>query len=438
MNGERSLKLDDKVLLQKMEAGIAELLKTARIEVPVPGGTEAALKPASSGQYPGYWPRDGEWVLQSNIIPIPLIRSMVKVLAATQNGPEDLFLENGLIVPKWAIADHVREDNGEPIYFPGTYSYGMNQGDGRYGYCAAQDGSYLMPEYAWYLRETDGFEDYLRAEVYGVPLIDRMMNAFHSPDIDPEGTQLAYTTHERRAIAYTDAIYKTGCMLEGSVLRWRCATRISVLLNRLGRSKEAREYADIADTIKSNIIPVFWDETKPGEEGWLFSATGVGRQHCVRGTVFAIAYGILDSPYKEMASRALARATPDPACRDFPPTGAVSYIGHVRHLKNGEYWERSAAGMPKEKYQNGGYWIMFSPWYLHALALTDMELAVRCRDELLKFMFEWYFLGNDSDEKGAPWEWIHPDGRRIGPRYLAGLTLLYRGLTSDFLVNSTD
>lgn len=50
-----------------------------------------------------------------------------------QNGDRTRLLENGLQVPPYAIADHINFD-GAPVFFPGTYRAGEDQGNGSYGF----------------------------------------------------------------------------------------------------------------------------------------------------------------------------------------------------------------------------------------------------------------------------------------------------------------
>ena len=43
-------------------------------------------------------------------------------------------LEHGLVIPPFALPDHINFDGGA-VFYPGTYSSGDDQGNGAYGSC---------------------------------------------------------------------------------------------------------------------------------------------------------------------------------------------------------------------------------------------------------------------------------------------------------------
>lgn len=70
---------------------------------------------------------------ESGLIPAEEIKDwLILVAIKGQNSEQTLELENGLIVPPWAVAEHINFDGGA-VFYPGTYSSGKNQGNGKYG-----------------------------------------------------------------------------------------------------------------------------------------------------------------------------------------------------------------------------------------------------------------------------------------------------------------
>jgi hypothetical protein len=402
-----------------------------RTTVTIDGQVFPAYLPSGSRQYPAFWTRDASWIIASGLLETPDIESMVEVLARTQNGAACRKLKHGLEVPAWAVADHVLCDNGGAVFFPGTYSAGDDQGKGRYGKRASQDACYMFIELAYQWHEQSGSTALLAKEIAGVSLLERLEHAFVSPECDAE-TQLAFTSVDSRAVAFSDAIVKTGFLLEGSILRWRAARRLARITAAMNLPDRSANYTAIAEQIQAHLPRKLWQTTSPNE-GWLLSASEIGRKLCVRGTSFALALGILDQPHAERASRALVAATTPPALHAVPTRGQITYQGHIRHLPWGQYWDDTP--MRKETYQNGGYWGMFSGWFVRGLAITDPELARQTAEVFLAHMRRYsFFDGEDETQRGAPWEWIHPNGKRVGPLYAATATLSYRGFRNGFRV----
>ena len=100
-------------------------------------GEEKTLKillPSGDEKYFSFWVRDCAMMAESKLIPDELLKQYIEITAnCGQNGEDTIYLENGLFVPPYAVADHINYD-GKPVYFPGTYSSDMNQGDGSFGF----------------------------------------------------------------------------------------------------------------------------------------------------------------------------------------------------------------------------------------------------------------------------------------------------------------
>ena len=55
----------------------------------------------------------------------------------------------------------------------------------------------------------------------------------------------------------------------------------------------------------------------------------------------------------------------------------------MRHLFNGEYWQRLLAPVEPERYQNGAYWATASGWVIWALAARNQKLAHNVWSDLI-------------------------------------------------------
>lgn len=419
---------DDLAFLRDLARRVIDACKTT---VRIDGEMHTAYMASGSRQYPAFWTRDAVWVAASGLLTASDIEPMIEILALTQNGASPRKLKHGLEVPAWAIADHVLCDNGGAVFFPGTYSAGEDQGTGRFGMRAAQDACYMAIELAFLWFRHSGSTSLFYRDIGGLRLIDRLEKAFASPEHDAE-TGLAFTRPESRAVAFSDAIVKTGFLLDGSILRWRAALRLASILFAMDLPHKSTFYRDTARRIAASLSSRLWHDTAP-EKGWLLSASQTGRQDCVRGTSFALALGILDAEHAEGASRALAEATAPPAFDAVPKQGQVTYQGHIRHLRKGEYWEDTP--MERGTYQNGGYWGMFTGWFVRGLAITGPALARDTARLFVEHLRRYSaFDGADDAHRGAPWEWIHPDGTRVGPLYAPTITLAYRGFAEGFRV----
>jgi hypothetical protein len=418
--------------LQWLKRLTVEILKSGRSSVKLNGEEFPVYLASGSNQYPAFWTRDAVWSSMSGLVDLCDMQAMLRLLALTQNGAKTLQLANGLSVPPWSAADHVEREDGTPVWFPGVWKGGHDQGSGRFGMLPAQDANYMFIELAYLVAKESSFVDVWNENIGGVKLAERLERSFWAAEYDAD-TQLAYCTEETRAVAFSDAIIKTGFLLDGSLLRWRAAERIKLFFEANQQADKANEYAQIADSIRENLPRKLWHQTVPGKEGWLYSASEIARHDCVRGTSFALALGILDPEHAAMASQALVSASCAPETGALPEDGMITYLGHMRHLRKGEYWDDTP--MEHNSYQNGGYWAMFTGWYLGGISGTQLDFAQRTLAVMVDYLEQFNFYdGKVADKRGAPYEWILPDGTVIGPKYLPSLTLLWTAMVGGFKV----
>ena len=76
-------------------------------------------------------------MLGSDLIGADEIAGWVRLICATQAGPEGIQLANGLSVPPYSIPDHLTLD-GAPAWFSGADG-GYDEGKGEFGYLPPAD-----------------------------------------------------------------------------------------------------------------------------------------------------------------------------------------------------------------------------------------------------------------------------------------------------------
>ncbi len=167
---------------------------------------------------------------------------------------------------------------------------------------------------------------------------------------------------QRSPYGFTDTIAKTGELLFSSLLYWQaCQEMVQLLL--LCRL-DAGEYTSRADKIVANL-DVLWDPAA----GAYRAATKTCAQVDIWGNAFAYACGFLDAMHTQHGRK--------DAVLHFLHTRYADYVfkGQVRHLLNGNFWERTLIPVAPGSYQNGAYWATASGWVISALAQVDIELA---------------------------------------------------------------
>jgi hypothetical protein len=154
----------------------------------------------------------------------------------------------------------------------------------------------------------------------------------------------------------------------------------------------ADEWRTRAKAAEDNLW-LLWDD----ERGVYLAANEICRQVDIWGNAFLVAHGIGDADRRTRAAQYLAEHY-----------DSFVYKGQVRHLLNGEYWERMFKPVTPDTYQNGGYWGTASGWLVGALRTVDPTLAGRALEELLA----------DYQENGV-FEWISPQGGKGPDLYVA-------------------
>lgn len=342
------------------------------------------------------------------------MRRHLRLIAQCQNDETERKLKSGAVIPPFAIPDHIDFD-ARPVFYPGTYSSGEDQGGEPWGVLPPVDDHYEFVHIAHSLWKMTRDKSFLSEEIRSISLFERLVLAVECPETDAT-TGLVSTTCSRRAVGFgfCDAVTLTGSLLFPSLLRHRALGEL-VELAGSGDTRRAAWRRQRAQ-IEKHLVPTFLDG------GWLLAATGVGRQPDVWGTALALSSNLVPHKFKSQVLHTV---------RDSYQQGTLTYRGAVRHVPTDHDFSRSTAwektaGVSLNHYQNGAYWHVPSGWLARALAQTDRTSAVQLVREMVDhFRQEDLRLG-----QGAPWECLHPDGNyRQNPVYTASVTLPLETLT---------
>ncbi|MBQ4082445.1 MAG: hypothetical protein IJC55_04020 [Clostridia bacterium] len=338
------------------------------------------LLPSGDEKYPSFWVRDAAMMAESGLIADADLKRYIEIIATHgQNGAEALTLQNGLCVPPYTIADHINYD-AKPVFFPGTYQSGSDQGSGRYGYFPPFCDNYYFITMVGYYIEQSADRAILNTQYNGLTLWQRMCLAFEGYNIDPH-SQLCVSDAQKYTVdwGFTDTIKKSGKLLMASLLRYNAA----LTMHRL---QQDQRYAEIARTIKKNVVETFYDKAS----GWFYSATEIGHQFDVWATAYAVYLGIAT---EQNTLQALYRAYVD---------GTAVVDGYVRQILTDHdhaadsAWESAVSAY--NRYQNGGYWSTPTGWYAYALYRYNGKIDIL--EDFLRHTEQY-------DEVGSPFEWIN-------------------------------
>ncbi|MGZ4974899.1 MAG: hypothetical protein ACXWDN_19240, partial [Limisphaerales bacterium] len=325
--------------------------------------------------YQAFWPRDFSMALGSGFISAEDMRNHLRLLCRVQNGATDKKLAHRLHVPPSSIPDHVNYD-GRPVWFPGTMNSGDDQGNGMCGRIPPLDDNFEFIHIAFVLWQTTHDSKFLSESINGLPVFERLKNAFDSVKQD-SATGLVETSEDDRGVGFgfCDAEAHTGKLLFASLLRFRAANEMAQLERAVKFKMGVSEYSRVARKIRANIAPTFKD---PVVGGWLRASTGLSKQADVWGTLYALELGVLDKKSANAARSTVANAV---------RSGTITFEGGARHVPTDfdfsatTSWERSIS--PLNTYQNGGYWHTASGWLIDVLWAEDRSLALNVFNDMI-------------------------------------------------------
>jgi len=365
--------------------------------------------------YRAFWIRDFSMAAGSGFVSDDELLYHLELVSKCQVGPVPRLLKNGLKLPTWSIPDHINYDL-TPVFYPGTYASGDDQGSGAFGHLPPIDDHFEFVHMAYSLYKSSKSAAFLNQEVEDIKLIDRLCYAFESPSFDPT-TELAETSEKDRAVGFgfCDAEVHTGKLLFASLLRYRATNELAEMILALNKTARSEGYKQIAANIQDSLASVFASD--PKLKGWLKASTGISGQADVWGTVYALYLGVLHGEARKAAEEAVLRGIKE---------GTIVYEGAVRHVPTDmdfnatTAWERSYAGLGT--YQNGAYWHTPTGWLIKVLERIDKAKAREVFNEYIKHLREQDFRKGG----GAPWECFGKDGKaRQNPVYMASVALPY-------------
>jgi hypothetical protein len=368
------------------------------------------IKPGGRDCYPSFWIRDYAMSLESGYI---TEQEQVDILlyTAARQSDSTWTTQTGSLVPMGSIPDHIRINDGLPVFFPGTYDY-VNQGNEIWRMPPFCDQFYFI-HMAWFYLQSKKDLAILNQSVNNISLLRRLEMAF--------GAVPAHSGHEMAFISDTlptcdfgfrDVIGMSGEVCFGSLLRYRAALEMAELCKLSGDHNESGKYKGIAGKIKASLTSVFADE-----RGFLRASTGKSRQPDVWATAFAVYIGALDESGESKACVALEKAY---------LAGTLSMEGQIRHVLTSDdfdsstAWEKSLAG--KNTYQNGAYWGTPTGWVCHAIARVNPATASKLAGEFIAHLRKTDFRQKGPDN-GGPYECVYPPtGHKQNPVYMTTVT----------------
>ncbi|MBK6283826.1 MAG: hypothetical protein IPF54_15310 [Draconibacterium sp.] len=370
------------------------------------------IRPGGRSCYPAFWIRDYAMSLGCGFVSKEEQKHMLH-LTASKQCDQTWISNNGSMIPMGAIADHIRIDDSNPIFFPGTYNYNA-QGEKTWGMFPPYGDQFLFIHMAWNYLKTTSETNFLLEEINGIKLIDRLELAFKVPPTRQDGI-LVYTTDDFRGVdfGFRDVITITGDLCLPSVLKFRASQELAELFERIGRKDKADNYLKLANRLKIKIPETFSDH-----RGMLLASTGNSSQPDVWSTALAVYFGILEGENMKKICRFLS---------DSYKNGTLAYKGNIRHVittddfNDSTSWEISLA--TKNTYQNGAYWGTPTGWVCYAISMVDINVARQLASEYIEELKENDFRKGDEFE--APYECFHPNGHKQNPVYLTSVTCPY-------------
>lgn len=377
------------------------------------------IRPGGLHNYPSFWIRDFAMSLESGLIDTEELRQMMLLTASRQNGSEEVILDEAR-VPPFAVPDHINLD-GQPVFFPGTYSSGTDQGGGIWGMYPPYCDHYYFIEMVYVYVQQSGDLLILEQMINGYTLRDRIQAAYEVASQDP-ANGIVWTDAEARAVnfGFVDSVIQTGFLLFSTILKYRATRMLIELYEEASSTTMAERLAALREQkllLEAHVPRVF-----QSEDGWLKASTGISGQADVWGTCYAIYAGLLQGEARQAALEVI---------RDSYLRGTTSYRGNVRHVPTTEdfseesCWESS--WITKNTYQNGAYWGTPAGWYAYALNEVDPALGEQFLDEYIRELQEGDYRITEGE--GSPWECFHPDrGHYQGPVYLTSVAVPYAAM----------
>ncbi len=369
------------------------------------------IRPGGRNCYPAFWIRDYAMSLESGFVTSDEQRHLL-LLTASRQCDQTMITKAGSMIPPGAIADHIRIDDSQPIFFPGTYDY-ANQGGKTWGMLPPYCDQFYFIEMAYAYVKRCSSAEFLKYEINGIRLIDRLEMAYKVPPTRQDSV-LVSTTDDFRGIdfGFRDVIDMTGDLCFPSLLKFRASREMAELFEMMHRHDKAETYRKVVNRLKKEIPERFSDQ-----RGMLRASTGKSGQADVWSTALAVYLGVLEGDQLKKTGQFLA---------DAYKKGILSNHGNIRHIllsddfSSSTAWEISLA--KKNDYQNGAYWGTPTGWICYAIAKVDIPAAKQLAKEYIDDLRAGDY--RKGPEFGAPWECYNAGGPQNGV-YLATVACPY-------------
>ncbi len=368
------------------------------------------IKPGGRDCYPSFWIRDYALSLESGFITDQEQLDILLFTAARQSD-STWTTKTRSLVPVGSIPDHIRLNDGLPVYFPGTYDF-VYQGNDIWRRPPYGD-QYFFIHMAWFYYNKTGDVRVLKRIVNDISLFERLELAFLAVPANAQtGMVFISDTMPTCDFGFRDIVSMTGEVCFGSLLRYRAALEMARLYEEAGSALKSDSYKAVASKIKSNLLQIFADG-----RGMLRASTGKSAQPDVWATAFAVYIGALEGPDAKLAGEFLAKAY---------AAGTLSYNGQIRHVLNSDDYDSTTAwekaGAAKNSYQNGAYWGTPTGWVCYTIDKADPTAARRLAAEYVADLRKSDFRLPGRDQ-GGPYECVYPpSGYRQNPVYMTTVT----------------
>jgi hypothetical protein len=206
------------------------------------------IRPGGRNCYPAFWIRDYAMSLECGFINLGEQEHMLLLTASTQCD-QTWITEGGSMVPPGAIADHIRIDDGLPVYFPGTLSF-IDQGIKKFGMVPPYDDQFFFIHMVYYYVKSSSDSEILKKLINEVRLFDRLELAYRVPPSRSDN-HIVFTTADFRGVdfGFRDVIEITGELCFTSILKYRASLELAELSEMIGNKTKSDNYRMIADKI---------------------------------------------------------------------------------------------------------------------------------------------------------------------------------------------
>lgn len=233
--------------------------------------------------------------------------------------------------------------------------------------------------------------------------MEQLMAAMDAVPLSREALVFIDPNSPHSEYGFTDCVGKTGKVFFSSMLYWETCQRLGATCARFEYHEDAHYWYERAEAIVDNVDQ-FMDE-----DLGLFVAAS---EDCRQVDIWGNAYAAVVRLASKSQTRRIARFF-----LDFQDQFA--WHGFIRHLPEGQYWERLLTEVEPGSYQNGGYWALPAGWVAQTMATVDEDAARALLAE----------VAAEFDGHGVS-EWISPDTRRL-EHYAASAAALLGSVQSS-------